>query len=131
MNDSAINIRWLGPSYLYPFRDTGFGPWILNHSRPILVHGTAKAGKMVIGEAEIMIDPSSGAGGKKGTCYDSFLKNKIGTYSCHDEEYRGGTQGFIWLNNLIRTSETVKLCADGGGLKAGDPVKMGKCIKNA
>lgn len=66
-----------------------------------------------------------------GTCYDSFLKNKVGTYSCHDEEYRGGTQGFIWLNNKIRTSETIKLCADGGGLKAGDPLRMGKCIKDS
>eukprot|EP00041_Stephanoeca_diplocostata_P006416 m.84305 g.84305 ORF g.84305 m.84305 type:complete len:601 (+) comp16351_c0_seq41:497-2299(+) len=124
MNDSAINTRWLKPSYLYPFRETGFGAWIVNHSRPILVHGTAKAGKMIIGEAEIRV---YGAGGRQGTCFDSFLHNMIGTYSCHDEEFRGGTQGFIWLHNMIRTSETIKLCTDGGGLKAGDPVKMVKC----
>lgn len=90
---------------------------------------------MIIGEAEIKIDPETGAGGAKasnkyGTCFDSFLKDKIGTYSCHDEEFRGGTQGFLWLDNKIRTSETIKLCADGGGLRAGDAVKMVKCIDN-
>lgn len=60
----------------YPFRPTGFGAWVVNASRPILVHGTAKAGKMVIGEAEIKV---VGAGGQQGTCFDSFLKDKIGT----------------------------------------------------
>jgi hypothetical protein len=83
---------------------------------------------MIIGEAEIKV--SGGAGGKSGTCYDSFLKNKIGTYSCHDEEFRGGTQGFIWLDNKIRTSETIKLCADGTGLGANKPVRMGKCTNS-
>eukprot|EP00040_Diaphanoeca_grandis_P014763 m.74992 g.74992 ORF g.74992 m.74992 type:complete len:587 (-) comp24724_c0_seq2:165-1925(-) len=137
MNDSAINIRWLTFSYLYPFRERGFGAWIVNHSRPIIIHGTAKAGKMIIGEAEIKIDPITGAGGTKaggnkfGTCFDSFLKDKIGTYSCHDEEFRGGTQGFLWINNKVRTSETIKLCADAKNLKAGDPLKMVKCIDNS
>jgi hypothetical protein len=55
MNDSSINIRWLKNAYLYPFRPTGFGAWVANASRPILIHGTAKAGKMVIGEAEIKV----------------------------------------------------------------------------
>eukprot|EP00037_Helgoeca_nana_P030268 m.372486 g.372486 ORF g.372486 m.372486 type:complete len:591 (+) comp28148_c0_seq3:361-2133(+) len=127
-NDSSINIRMLKNAYLYPFRETGFGAWVVNASRPIMIHGTAKAGKMIIGEAEIKV--SGGAGGKSGTCYDSFLKNKIGTYSCHDEEFRGGTQGFIWLDNKIRTSETIKLCADGTGLGANKPVRMGKCTNS-
>eukprot|EP00038_Savillea_parva_P023365 m.40558 g.40558 ORF g.40558 m.40558 type:complete len:607 (-) comp5998_c0_seq1:4148-5968(-) len=124
LNDSAVNIRWLKNAYLYPFRPTGFGEWVLNASRPIIVHGTAKAGKMIIGEAEIRI---VGAGGKAGTCFDSFLHNMIGTYSCHAEEFRGGTQGFIWKDNKLRTSETIKLCADGTGLIENTPVKMGKC----
>jgi len=125
MNNSQINIRWLGPSYLYPFRSKGFGHWVMNASRPIILHGTAKAGKMIIGEHEIKV---AGAGGKKGTCFDTFLGNKIGTYACHDPEYRGGTQGFVWLKERLRTTETIKLCVDANGRKAGDPVLMKKCI---
>ena len=125
MNNSNVNIRWLGPSYLYPFRSKGFGHWVMNASRPIIIHGTAKAGKMIIGEHEIKV---AGAGGKKGTCFDTFLGNKIGTYACHDPEYRGGTQGFVWLKERLRTTETIKLCVDANNLKAGDPVLMKKCI---
>jgi hypothetical protein len=41
-NDSSINIRMLKNAYLYPFRETGFGAWVVNASRPIMIHGTAK-----------------------------------------------------------------------------------------
>ena len=44
------------------YRSKGFGPWIVNYSRPIIVHGLAKAGKMIKGEHEIKV---VGAGGKK------------------------------------------------------------------
>lgn len=27
-NDSATEIRWLSPSYLYPYRSKGFGQWV-------------------------------------------------------------------------------------------------------
>lgn len=82
---------------------------------------------MVIGEHEIKV---RGVGGKKGTCLDTFLGDKIGTYACHDPEYRGGTQGFLWLKNRIRTTETVKLCVDANGISPGNPVVMVKCIKD-
>lgn len=54
-NDSNITIRILPPSYLYPYNPHGFGDWITEHARPIIVHGTAKPGKMIMGEAELRV----------------------------------------------------------------------------
>jgi hypothetical protein len=41
--------------YLYPYNPNGFGDWITEHIRPIIVHGTAKPGKMIMGEAELRV----------------------------------------------------------------------------
>ena len=46
-NDSGVNIRMLGPSYLYPFNNKGFPEHVANFSRPIIVHGTAIASGFV------------------------------------------------------------------------------------
>ena len=100
-NDSEINIRILKPSYLYPYNAHGFGDHIKVSARPIIVHGTKKAGKMIKGEAEIRLADSS-------ICFDvNVNKDKIGTYGCHPTESKGGSQGFIWSDRRIRVSERV------------------------
>ena len=96
-NDSEINIRILKPSYLYPYNAQGFGDHIKLSARPIIVHGTKKAGKMIKGEAEIRLADST-------ICFDNFIKDKIGTYGCHPTESKGGSQGFIWSDGRIRVS---------------------------
>lgn len=41
--------------YLFPFNPHGFGDHVNKFSRPIIVHGTAKSGKMIKGEAELRL----------------------------------------------------------------------------
>lgn len=126
-NDSEINIRILKPSYLYPYNAQGFGDHIKLSARPIIVHGTKKAGKMIKGEAEIRLADST-------ICFDNFIKDKIGTYGCHPTESKGGSQGFIWSDGRIRVAygksdhPDAKTCVDGTGVKPGEPLPTGnKC----
>ena len=80
-NRSDIDMRILGPSYLFPYNPQGFGEHITKNSRPIIIHGTAKPGKMVKGEAELKVEPVGELDGKKGQCFDvAVLKDQIGTY---------------------------------------------------
>lgn len=104
-NRSDIDMRILGPSYLFPFNPHGFGEHVTKKARPIIIHGTAKPGKMVKGEAELKIEPVGELEGKNGQCFDvAVLKDLIGTYQCHDQEHRGGSQGFIWTDDRLRVA---------------------------
>eukprot|EP00040_Diaphanoeca_grandis_P032287 m.195372 g.195372 ORF g.195372 m.195372 type:complete len:517 (+) comp32566_c0_seq1:789-2339(+) len=122
-NDSDLNIRILKPSYLYPYNDHGFGDHIRKQARPIVVHGTAKPGKMIKGEVEIRLHGTT-------ICFDNFLKEQIGTYNCHHESRKGGSQGFIYTvdDNRLRVQwgksdhPDAKTCVDASGLKPGDAV---------
>ena len=124
-NRSDIVMRILPPSYLFPFNPHGFGEHIVNRSRPIIVHGTAKFGKLIKGEMELSILPSGELLGKHLECLDvGTLKGMIGTYGCHNKEWQGGSQGFIWKGDasndhsgLLRVAYNgdaqVKTCVDG------------------
>ena len=39
-SNPAFQIRILSHSYLYPYRDEGFGDWVTKKQRPIIYHGT-------------------------------------------------------------------------------------------
>mmetsp|Transcript_6635 Transcript_6635/g.17074 ORF Transcript_6635/g.17074 Transcript_6635/m.17074 type:complete len:653 (-) Transcript_6635:296-2254(-) len=132
-NDTDLNIRILPPSYLYPYNAHGFGDWITNHSRPIIVHGTAKPGKMIKGEAEFKVRGTS-------QCLDLGAapgKDQIGVYGCHSVAHRGGSQGFIWLDGRMRVAYGKsdkpgdKTCVDGTDVNVGEPLVSRKCADKA
>eukprot|EP00039_Didymoeca_costata_P023985 m.348979 g.348979 ORF g.348979 m.348979 type:complete len:338 (-) comp39714_c0_seq1:36-1049(-) len=133
-HNPEIMIRVLPPSYLYPYNPQGFGDHISKHSHPIIVHGTAKPGKMIKDETEFSIVPTGDLVMKPLQCFDvAVTKGKVGTYQCHDTEHRGGSQGFIWreAEKRIRIaygiSDKVKNCLDAKDLFEGDPIVMNKC----
>lgn len=130
--DRNINLRILSHSFLYPYNSVGFGKWVVEYNRPIIVHGTAKPGKMIKGEAEFRVHGTK-------FCLDvgaAPAKDQIGAYGCHSTEHRGGSQGFIWLDGLIRVAygksdrPGEKTCVDGRGVKAGEPLVATKCRAN-
>jgi hypothetical protein len=136
-NSSKIVMRILPSSYLFPFNPHGFGEHIMNHSRPIIMHGTAKFGKLVKGEMELSIIPTGELEGKAHLeCVDGgVLAGKLATYACHNKEWQGGSQGFIWkedeqpgpLRIAYNGDATVKTCVDGTAIKAGEPVAVTPC----
>ena len=143
-NDTGLNIRILDSSYVYPFNPSGFGAYLTNHSRPIIVHGSAKFGKMLKGEVILRLQAKH-VGGDNGICFDGGMyADKVGTYYCHKAEYKGGSQGYIWtkVNQDTAAEPTARegrlrvayngyngkqLCLDGAVAGVAQPLKVAQC----
>lgn len=81
-----FQIRILSHSYLYPYRDDGFGDWVTKKQRPIIYHGIFKTpGKLTKGEIQLLVKSTN-------QCIGFFLNPKIGLFGCHGG---GGMQGWV------------------------------------
>ena len=70
-NDSNINLRFLKNAYLYPERTLDYGEWLLNFSRPIILHVTKTSPKLIKNEAEIQVLNTNNI------CLDQFIQPKV------------------------------------------------------
>jgi hypothetical protein len=88
-SNKTINMRILSHSYLYPYRDEGFGEWVTKKQRPVIYHGIYKTpGKLVKGEIQLLVTETN-------QCVGFFLNPKVGLFGCHGG---GGMQGWVVEN---------------------------------
>ena len=94
--NKSLNIRILSHSYLYPYRDDGFGDWVKKKQRPIIYHGIYKTpGKLTKGEIQLQVKASR-------QCIGYFLAPQVGLFGCHSG---GGMQGWVVEDDQQRPSD--------------------------
>eukprot|EP00040_Diaphanoeca_grandis_P037725 m.248889 g.248889 ORF g.248889 m.248889 type:complete len:636 (+) comp33866_c5_seq1:122-2029(+) len=91
-SNSSKNLRILSHSFLFPYRNEGFGDWVKEKHRPIIYHGTKVPGKQDVGEVDIGTISTN-------QCLGFFLNPQVGMFGCH---HGGGMQGWI-----VETSDGV------------------------
>ena len=134
--NASKKIRILSHSYLYPYRDDGFGDWVVKHNRPIIYHGIYKTpGKLTKGEIQLFVKSTK-------QCIGYFLRPKVGLFGCHGG---GGMQGWVVETDTkqpiswpmiefarLRQATTYATWAEclNGDVEPGQPARLSFCDRS-